>query len=61
MAAELKQAFPGVTIKMIPAGGGVFEVTADGSLVFSKKQLGRHANAGEVVTEIKNRGMAGTT
>jgi len=27
----------------------VFEVTVDGSLVFSKKKLGRHAEPGEVV------------
>jgi selenoprotein W-related protein len=34
---------------MVPAGGGVFEVTVDGRLVFSKKSLGRHAEPGEVV------------
>jgi selenoprotein W-related protein len=34
---------------MVPAGGGVFEVTVDGELVFSKKGLGRHAEPGEVV------------
>lgn len=49
MAAELKEAFPGVDTKMIPSSGGVFEVTADGKLVFSKKALRRHAEPGEVV------------
>jgi len=34
--------------KMIPSTGGRFEVTVNGELVFSKKQLGRHANPGEV-------------
>ncbi len=33
---------------MIPSGGGVFEVTLDGELIFSKKALKRHANPGEV-------------
>jgi selenoprotein W-related protein len=49
VAAELKSAFPGVAIKMVPSSGGVFEVSVDGKLVFSKKALGRHANPGEVV------------
>jgi hypothetical protein len=31
----------------------VFEVKVDGSLVFSKKALGRHAEPGEVVRLIR--------
>ena len=31
------------------SSGGVFEVTVDGRLIFSKKSLGRHAQPGEVV------------
>lgn len=38
---------------MIPSGGGVFEVTVDDDLVFSKKALRRHAEPGEVVGLIK--------
>lgn len=34
---------------MVPSGGGVFEVTLDGDLIFSKKALRRHADMGEVV------------
>ncbi len=34
---------------MIPSGGGVFEVTLDGTLLFSKKRLGRHAQPGEIL------------
>ncbi|MBM4187082.1 MAG: SelT/SelW/SelH family protein [Gemmatimonadetes bacterium] len=49
MAAELKEAYPDVDIKMVPSSGGVFEVTADGRLVFSKKALKRHAEPGEIV------------
>jgi selenoprotein W-related protein len=33
---------------MIPSTGGVFEVTVNGDLVYSKKALGRHAEPGEV-------------
>ena len=36
-------------IKLIPSSGGVFDVRADGELVFSKKAVGRHAQPGEVV------------
>jgi len=43
-------------LEMIPAGGGMFEVTVDGDLVFSKKTIGRHANPGEVLTAIRARG-----
>lgn len=39
----------------MPSGGGVFEVTLDGDLIFSKKALKRHANQGEVVGAIKAR------
>jgi selenoprotein W-related protein len=41
--------------KIIPSRGGVFEVTIDGELVFSKKQLDRHAEAGEIKKLIEAR------
>jgi selenoprotein W-related protein len=40
-------------ITLIPGGGGVFEVTVDGDLVFSKKTLGRHAEIDEVLKSFK--------
>jgi selT/selW/selH-like putative selenoprotein len=33
----------------VKSSGGVFEVTVDGTLVFSKKALRRHAAPGEVL------------
>ena len=33
---------------LLPSAGGVFEVSINGELVFSKKNLGRHANAEEI-------------
>jgi len=36
-------------LKLIPSGGGLFEVLANDTLVFSKKAEGRHAEEGEVV------------
>ena len=38
------------------SGGGVFEVTVDGRLVFSKKATGRHADPDEVVEAIRAGG-----
>ncbi len=34
--------------KLIPATGGVFDVWVNGELIFSKKEVGRHAEPGEV-------------
>lgn len=42
-------------LTFIPSAGGVFEVIVDGNLVFSKKNIGRHANQGEVVKLIEQR------
>lgn len=53
MAAELKEAFPDLEVKLIPSSGGVFEVSLDGAVVFSKKRVGRHAQPGEVVEAIR--------
>jgi selenoprotein W-related protein len=39
---------------MQPSHGGVFEVTADGRLVFSKKSLGRFPNDGEVLEILRS-------
>lgn len=38
--------------KLIPSTGGVFDVLVNGELVFSKKQVGRHAEPGEVRSAI---------
>jgi len=36
-------------LTLIPSSGGRFEVMANDTLLFSKKDLGRHAEPGEVV------------
>jgi selT/selW/selH-like putative selenoprotein len=45
----LKQAFPEAEVRLVESSGGLFEVTVDGKLVFSKKALRRHAEPGEVL------------
>ena len=43
----LKAAF-GAEVQLVKSSGGVFEVTADDSLVFSKRSLRRFPEAGEL-------------
>jgi selenoprotein W-related protein len=38
-----------------PAGGGVFEVTYNGELIFSKKKLDRFPEQGEIIGLIDQR------
>jgi len=43
------------SLELVPSRGGVFEVTLDGELIFSKAALGRHAEAGEVASLLRDR------
>jgi len=43
----------GVVAKLIESGGGVYEIVVNNNLVFSKKQLNRFPNTGEIVELIK--------
>jgi selT/selW/selH-like putative selenoprotein len=45
----LKKAYPDAEVRLVESSGGLFEVTVDGKLVFSKKAARRHAEPGEVV------------
>ena len=53
LEAELKGKFDGVGVELISSGGGVFEVTLDGDLIFSKKSLDRFPDDGEIETLIR--------
>ncbi len=39
----------GAEVELVPGGGGVFDITVDGRLKFSKKQTGRFPTDDEVV------------
>jgi selenoprotein W-related protein len=54
LADELKKSL-GVTSNLIAGSGGVFEVTADGKPVFSKKETGRFPEPGEIAGLLKQR------
>lgn len=57
MADELEREL-GAKVKLKASHGGVFEVSVDGELVFSKKNLGRFPDAGETLKLIRSRGKA---
>ena len=44
----------GLNSELIESGGGVFEIKVNGHLIFSKKELGRFPNPGEVVQFIED-------
>jgi selenoprotein W-related protein len=61
LAAELLRLYePEIdSLTLIPSDGGKFEVTVNGTLVYSKLQTRRHAEPGEIaglVKEIVQRG-----
>jgi len=41
------------SINLIPSGGGVFEFHLNEKLLFSKKELGRHSDDGEILKLIE--------
>lgn len=40
--------------ELVPSGGGVFEITVDGKLLFSKKKLERFPEEGEILGLIRD-------
>ena len=56
MAAELRGRFEDAEVELIPSQGGRFEVLLDGTPVFEKSILGRHAKPGEIVKLLKAAG-----
>ena len=40
---------------LVVSDGGRFEFSVDDDLIFSKKQLGRHAEAGEVIGLLRDK------
>ncbi|MBA3556470.1 MAG: SelT/SelW/SelH family protein [Gemmatimonadales bacterium] len=53
---ELKREFSDAEVRLVPSSGGVFEVTVDGNLIFSKRALRRHAQPGEVMELLRRAG-----
>lgn len=60
MAATVNETF-GITSELIEGRNGVFDVVADGTLVFSKHETGRFPNHDEVVAALRAQGASGST
>ena len=58
LAAEIQDRYSDASVKLVECSGGAFEVIVDGTLIFSKHQLGRHAEPGEVLRLIEQRGAS---
>ena len=41
------------SFNLVPSDGGRFEFSVNGDLIFSKKQLSRHAEEGEVIAALR--------
>jgi predicted Rdx family selenoprotein len=50
LAAEIRKAHPNASVELVPSSGGRFEVTLDGTPIFQKSKLGRHAKPGEILS-----------
>ena len=54
MAAEIKKRLS-VESKLTAGSGGVFDVSADGTVVFSKKLVGRFPEADEIIGKLQKK------
>ena len=56
MEAEIRSAYPGAQVTLVPSSGGRFEVVCDGTAVYEKSRTGRHPRPGELVALLRARG-----
>ena len=55
LEVELKNNFTQADISLISSAGGVFEISLNGDLIFSKKALNRFPEGGEIKKLIMDR------
>ena len=55
LEVELKNNFPQANISLISSGGGVFEISLNDNLIFSKKALNRFPEDGEIKKLVMDR------
>ena len=48
--------YPGLEIELVRGGGGVFDVSVDGKVLFSKHRQGRFPEPGEILYILRARG-----
>ena len=55
MEARIREEHPEAEVDLVESSGGVFEVTVDGDLIYSKKATGRHADWDDVAPALRKR------
>jgi hypothetical protein len=55
LAAEIRRRFPDAEIDLMPSSGGRFEVSRNGTPIFEKSKMRRHAQPGEIVALLEGR------
>lgn len=55
MAERIKETF-GIETELIPGSGGIFDVAADGKVIFSRDVVGRFPDHEEVIGLLKEQG-----
>ena len=53
MEARIKQEFPGTEVELVRSSGGVFEVTKDEQLIYSKRATGLHPTWNDIVDKLR--------
>jgi len=48
LEARILEEFPQAQVELVRSSGGVFEVSRDGELIYSKKETGRHPTWEEI-------------
>ena len=48
MEAELKSSHPGLNVKLKKGSGGIFDITQNGKLIYSKAEENRFPRKGEI-------------
>ncbi len=52
---EIKKVYKDVFVTLVEGSGGVFEVSLEDELIFSKKQLNRFPDDGEILEILKEK------
>lgn len=55
MAAKIREVAGIKSVKLVPSGGGAFEISVDGELIYSKLQTGEWPDFDAIAQQIKTR------
>jgi predicted Rdx family selenoprotein len=53
LEARIRREFPGTDVELVRSSGGVFEVSKDETLIYSKRQTGLHPTWEDIVAKLR--------